>query len=365
MSHHDHFSPDYQTARDKFRSACAEAGVAVTNWLHSMRGMQDEALATDTAWIGPIDASRVLVTCSGTHGVEGHYGSGCQVGFLRDGHHRNLPADTAVLMIHATNPYGFSWTRRVNEDNIDINRNFIDFDQPLPQNPGYAELADAFVPADANAATMAAADARIAEYGRRHGDAALRLATSGGHYAHPLGMFYGGTRPAWSRLTMEAILAEFGLRERALVAALDFHTGAGPFGYCEPIYSGDPAHPGCARLQRWIGPAMTIQRDGKSATPPQVGLSSDLWERSCGPNAAYVSFEYGTVPTDEVIGSLRAEHILHRQGRNDWHEPGVQAVKQRLLNAFAPDRPEWREMVILQARMLIERVARGVSAELA
>ena len=57
--------------------------------------------------------------------------------------------------------------------------------------------------------------------------------------------------------------------------------------------------------------------------------------------------------------------MLHRQGRNDWHEPGVQAVKQRLLHAFAPDRPEWREMVIMQARMLIERVVRGLSAELA
>jgi hypothetical protein len=357
------FARSYAAARRKFFLAAELAGTTVRTFPHPLKGPNGEEMATDVAWLGDQAARGVVVVTSGVHGPELFCGSAAQVDALLE---RGAAGarDVALLLVHAVNPYGTAWLRRTNEDNIDINRNFIDFEKPLPENPGYAVLADAFVPADAAPATMAAADARIAAYGREHGAAALRLATSGGHYSHPLGMFYGGTRPAWSRRTMEAILAEFGLARRTLVAALDFHTGAGPFGYCEPIYSGDPAHPGCARLKRWIGPAMTIQRDGKSATPPQVGLSSDLWERSCGPHAAYVSFEYGTVPTDEVIGSLRAEHILHRQGRNDWHEPGVQAVKQGLLDAFAPDRPEWREMVIVQARLLIERVVRGVGAEL-
>ena len=30
-------------------------------------------------------------------------------------------------MLHALNPYGFSHLRRVNEDNADLNRNFVDF----------------------------------------------------------------------------------------------------------------------------------------------------------------------------------------------------------------------------------------------
>ncbi|MEJ0064575.1 MAG: DUF2817 domain-containing protein [Caulobacteraceae bacterium] len=46
-------------------------------------------------------------------------------------------------MIHAINPYGFAWLRRVTEENIDLNRNWIDFSQPPPANPGYDELADA------------------------------------------------------------------------------------------------------------------------------------------------------------------------------------------------------------------------------
>jgi len=290
-------------------------------------------------------------------------GSAAQVDALLDLDIAQL-GDVAALMVHAVNPYGSAWLRRGDEDNVDINRNFVDFQQALPENRGYAELADAFVPEDASETSLRAAQARLRAYGNKHGEGALRIATSGGQYTHPDGMFYGGKRPAWSRHTLESIIADFGLRERALVAALDFHSGAGPFGYCEPIYSGDPAHPGCERLRRWIGPAMTVQRDGKSATPPQQGLSSELWEKTCGRHAAYVSFEYGTLPMEEVLGALRAEHILHRQGRNDWHDSGVQAVKERLLRAFAPDTPEWQELVIVQARILVERIARGLAGDL-
>src|SRR3546814_2611590 len=71
-----------------------------------------EDLFTDTAWLGPRDAKAVLVTVSGTHGIEGYYGSGCQTGWLADGHAAKLPAGTAMLMIHASNPYGFSWGDR-------------------------------------------------------------------------------------------------------------------------------------------------------------------------------------------------------------------------------------------------------------
>ena len=50
---------------------------------------------------------------------------------------RALPADTGALLVHAINPYGFAWTRRVNEDNADLNRNFRDFAMPAPVSPAY------------------------------------------------------------------------------------------------------------------------------------------------------------------------------------------------------------------------------------
>jgi hypothetical protein len=358
------FARSYAAARRKFILAAELAGHEVTTHAHTLRGPGGEELANDTVWIGDPDARRVLVVTAGTHGPELFCGSGAQIDAMLNWRADAYPG-VALLLCHAVNPYGAAWLRRGNEDNIDINRNYIDFARPLPANPGYDELHDAFVPAAGGAEALGQADARIQAYGAAHGQAALRIATSGGQYTKSDGMFYGGAAPSWSRRTMEAILAVHRLAARDYVSCVDFHTGAGPFGYCEPIYSGDIAHPGCDRLQRWIGPAMTLQRTGRSATPPQQGLSSDLWERDCGANAAYVSFEYGTVPTPDVIDALRAEHMLHRQGRNDWHDAEVQGVKARLLDAFAPDDATWREMVIVQSRLLLGRIATGLARETA
>ena len=43
--------------------------------------------------------------------------------------HETLQAlpDLAVLYIHALNPHGFSFWRRVTQEGVDLNRNFHDF----------------------------------------------------------------------------------------------------------------------------------------------------------------------------------------------------------------------------------------------
>ena len=62
--------------------------------------------------------------------VEGFAGSACQQGSVHSP--PPLPDDLAVVFVHAINPYGFAWIRRVNEDNVDLNRNCIDFAAGLP-----------------------------------------------------------------------------------------------------------------------------------------------------------------------------------------------------------------------------------------
>ena len=44
--------------------------------------------------------------------------------------YKALPPRSARYFIHALNPFGFAWLRRVNEDNVDLNRNFQDFLSP-------------------------------------------------------------------------------------------------------------------------------------------------------------------------------------------------------------------------------------------
>src|SRR5205085_1802617 len=108
--------------------------------------------------VGGAAASKGLVLVSGTHGVEGFLGSACQTGWLRGDAFR-VPNDTAVILVHALNPYGFAWCRRVTHENVDLNRNFLDYEAldaaavGPPENSAYRSLEGALNPLDLNDGT--------------------------------------------------------------------------------------------------------------------------------------------------------------------------------------------------------------------
>jgi len=125
MATSDFFAGSYAEAREKFLAAASAARAELKTFAHpSEHDPNGRALSTDVALLGPRDATRCLLLISGTHGVEGFAGSGCEVGFLEDRLYQALPRGACAVVVHAINPYGFAWLRRVNEDNVDLNRNF-------------------------------------------------------------------------------------------------------------------------------------------------------------------------------------------------------------------------------------------------
>ena len=136
-------------------------------------------------------------------------------------------ADVAILHLHALNPYGFSWWRRTTQENVDLNRNFQDFSRPLPANAGYDTIAHWLVPE--TWPPTPEIEARLAAFASEHGPRALQEAVSGGQYAHPEGLFYGGVNPTWSHVTLRHVLRAHGRHCRRL-GWIDLHTGLGPIG---------------------------------------------------------------------------------------------------------------------------------------
>jgi hypothetical protein len=166
------FSLDYYAARERFLSAATQGGARITSVEHpTAKGPSGRALFMDRAVLGPEGARMVLVVMSATHGPEGYCGSGVQTGLFET----RLAQEWAtqglkVVMIHAHNPYGFAWDTRFNEDNIDLNRNYVlDWSAPLPENPGYDVLKDAAAPVDRSQASLDAAQVAMMEYVRDHG----------------------------------------------------------------------------------------------------------------------------------------------------------------------------------------------------
>jgi hypothetical protein len=352
------FATDYAEARDKFAAAARACGARLAHHAHPLVGPRGEALAIDTAWLGAADAPNVLVAISGTHGVEGFAGSGPQVDLLR--HPPALPGHTAVLLMHGVNPHGFAWWRRVTEENVDLNRNWVDFTQPLPANPGYDELREHYNPRSLDAATLARHEATIEAYREQHGVHAERVARSSGQYVDAAGIFYGGNAPTWARRTSEAILAAQ-LAQARRIAIVDMHTGLGPYGYGEPICNHAPGSERVARARRWWGPSVTEPQLGTSSSQEKWGLSEFGYERALAhADIAFVALEFGTFGPPRGEHALRDDAWLWRHG--DPRASAALPIRKALLDYFFPPHADWQEMVLWRSRQVFRQALAGLAA---
>jgi predicted deacylase len=350
----DYFTGNYGQARQAFRDAAAQAGARVETYHNPATGPGGIPLATEVAWIGPREAERLLIIMSGTHGVECFCGSGLQVGILQSGLAGEMPSGLALMLIHAINPSGFAWVRRVTEDNIDLNRNFVDHSRPYPRNAGYEELREAICPRDWLKGKDAA-DAVLHAYRETHGSMALQSAVTSGQYLDSQGVFYGGHAPTWSNRALRQILRSEAGRTRH-VAFIDLHTGLGPFGVGEIMNNHHPGHPGFDRVRAWFASEATSVEEGSASSAPVSGDTTVALDEEL-PQAAItgITLEYGTEPLPAIIDSLRADNWLHNHGQLDT--PEGRAIKARIRQAFYPDKNDWRRMVWERAVEVTRRVA--------
>lgn len=359
MSSLDAFSASYREARDKFVSAATRAGARIERIGHPERGPDGEELSTDVAWIGPRDADRVLVILSATHGVEGFAGSAVQVDWLNREEGARLPPGLAALLVHAINPYGFAWLRRVTNENVDLNRNWIDFGGPPPENPDYDALASAICPAEWSGEARRRSDGILAEFAAKRGKSAWQRAISGGQYRHAQGIFYGGNAPTWSRLTQTSLYAEY-LRQARRVGIIDVHTGLGPWGLGERIATAARSSVEFGRAARWYGNGVACPNDGSSSSAPVVGdgLSAS---RALLPRAQVtgMALEFGTLPIEKMLDALRADAWLHAHG--DPRSPAGQAIKAQIRAAFYGDAPDWKGMILGQSLLAARQAVLGLS----
>jgi len=360
MGFSDCFAATYAEARAKFLNAAAVAGMDAESHVHPMLGRDGETLAMDVVREGPRDAASLLLITSGCHGAEGFCGSGVQVALLRDAAWHGVLRDTgvAVVYVHALNPYGFSWLRRVTHEGVDLNRNFHDFSQALPANPGYDELAHALVPATWPA--PAEAQASLYRYAATHGERALQALITSGQHTHPQGLFYGGVNPTWSNVTLRHVLQEHGRCCRRL-AWIDLHTGLGPSGHGERIFACRDDASALARARAWWGAEVTSIYDGSSTSALLSGLMWTAADQECA-HAEYtgIALEYGTVPVLEVIDALRGDHWLEIHPEAEATQGA--AIKRRVRDAFYTDTDEWKQRIVEQAFEASRQAVRGLTA---
>ena len=338
------FSPTYRQARPRFLSAAERAGGRLSHFDNPKGGPTGEELGTDVAEFGYPDAPQVLFAMSATHGVEGFCGSACQLGLLESGFVETLPDHVRLVVVHAINPYGFAWVRRVTEENVDLNRNFIDHDKgDYPVNTGYEELHKAICPLEWTEESIRNGNAILLEYGKNHGEAALQSAASAGQYSHSDGVYFGGNEKTWARKTFEKILDDT-LRSSERAVMIDFHTGLGDYGYGELISEEEIDSTAYKWARDWFGSSVKTTASGESVSAHLCGtLDRAFMELAGDREALCLALEFGTVSPRDVFMATRADNWLHLHGDVDSDQG--RRIKQDIRDAFFQDKDDWKTMI--------------------
>ncbi|MYS19380.1 Protein of unknown function [Streptomyces sp. DvalAA-14] len=374
------FATTYAQARQDFRAAATGRGAVQRTYpLPGGTGPDGGTLSVDTAYLGPPRPRRMLVAVCGTHGIEGFTGSACQTRILlgTDGGDGDGGGDSGggdseefataadrglgILLVHALNPYGFAYWRRVNEDNVDLNRNFVDHAAP-PHNDAYDRVHAALL--DDSGAGPASPDfaARLHRLAGELGLRAFQEAVTHGQYRHHDGLFYGGRQPTRSHRILRAIVAEQ-IAGTPRVGYIDLHTGLGERGAGEAIFRGgrDPGAPDRARA--WYGPGVTDSDAGSSSSTAIVGNTATAVADglTAGEQLTAITLEFGTLPGAEVLLALCADNGLHL--RLDPVAAFGSPDKQLIRAAFSPDGDElWRKQVLHRAREVFSQAVAGLAA---
>ncbi len=356
------FPNDYVDSRNRFIAQAKASGAALAHYAHpSLKGPDGTALSVDVAQLGPADASRTLLVLSGTHGLEGAAGSAAQLSWLAAHGAEPLPPDVNVVLVHALNPYGYAFDTRTNESNVDLNRNFIDHDQPHPANPAYDALHPHLIPAQWSAAAQAGVQAAITAFSDEHGADALFNATASGQYTQPRGLVYGGVQREWSNLILERVLAEH-LAASQRVAFIDWHTGIGEYADAFFLCFNADGSPEQQQAAAWWGADRVLaQRPHGLARPAYQGLVFEGVRRFLpGRQVAGAVVEFGTRGL-HMREALRLDQWLRWHAQDAPDAARDVQLRIDLIDAFVPVSGVWRRAVVQHGIDITAQALRGLA----
>jgi hypothetical protein len=215
---HCFFVRNYDESRERFREAVGHAGGQLTT---EPIGYEDLTIDFGVFLPSGQTFDNLLLHFSGTHGVEALAGSAIQLAALEYLSSSSPPLSTAIVFVHSVNPYGFKYLRRVNENNVDLNRNFLDEDgwkEALSRSDdfaGYASMSHHLNPTHPPTRVMFLNDVifwiqNIASL-LQNGIGKIKKAIVAGNYHDPRGIGFGGRQSQPSVQAIERFLTTRGL----------------------------------------------------------------------------------------------------------------------------------------------------------
>jgi succinylglutamate desuccinylase len=355
------FPDSYAQARSAFRAGAAAAGAAVSAHSLAARGPDGDVLTIDSAYLGALAPDTLLIMTSGLHGIEGYAGSALQQLWLAE-FARTVPVGSGVLLVHALNPFGFAHGRRVNEHNVDLNRNALDR-FPGPVNASYRKLDRWLNPAS----PPSAIDdfwMRAPWHLLRHGGGALTQAIASGQYEFPGGLFYGGAAREPSIEVFRDLIRARSCAAARTVLHVDLHTGLGERGQYQFLLAVPRHDPAFAAFVRWFGAARVASDHSAGATHYVAsGMLTELTRQTVAADRVFTAvLEFGTERPARVLKALRAENRLYHRGCRS--ETRAQQIRAVLREVLYPSDPVWRTSLIAHGRSVFAQLGTALASGL-
>lgn len=362
----NYFYETYNENRVQFRRAAVLlekhfADVEITKLI--VPSKVDSDLSIDTVYIpAQKKPEKLLIMTSGVHGIEGFTGSAIQRYFMSEVLDTNLLQNVGILLVHAINPHGFNYVRRVSENNIDMNRNF-DVSKSLfeEKNEEYAKINQFLNPrkrANAGFFVNGAFFVKTAYYINRYSMRTLRKAILKGQYEFKEGIFYGGNDFESQKDWLESLISKK-VDSYKFVFVIDIHTGYGKRGKLH-ILPGNVKNKERNSLLKKMFEGYVIDEPRNDNQFYDVkGGFIDYVGSLMPPNKKYIGtyFEFGTLDSQRLAGSIRSLHnmIIEKQGFHHGYKNkrAEKRIKERFREMFFPSSNIWRSQIMNQASEIL------------
>lgn len=350
-----HFSQSYAEARGRFRASAAAAGARLAAYpMPGFRGLEGEELAVDVADLGDAAASRVAIVIAGTHGAEGYAGSAI---FSRWLEQPVLRGDVRVVLVHAVNPWSFSYRTRTTETHVDLNRNFLD-SWTGRENPAYRALSGLLHVSPLDAEGLLRSYRRYRAFLETHGWH-LENQMLSGQTEFADGMFYAGEGPEWANTTFRAILRNHGAGA-SRVGFIDFHTGVGDYGdVVHLVFASAGSEAWRAAMHWWGLDAAEASPFRAGSLPPYQGLLCQaIGQELPAAKVAGAVVEFGTGDHFGLFRADATDRWLRNEGRD---HPAVPILRDQYRDACTPTDLAWRHTALMRGARAIDALIAGLS----
>ena len=348
------FYTTYEDIRAHLQDLTRDLGVEV--YSHAIDEADD--LYIDSFYIpAKTEQTNLIVLTTGVHGMEGYIGAVMLDVFFEDVYPQLDGEDTGVLVVANVNPYGMKYYRRYNENNVDLNRNFIlDWDTfDRASNQEYPKVKEFLEPTGKIGNALwheASFYLSLGKTAITDGAGTISDALLTGQYEYPQGVYYGGDGDEASTTYLKEVFAKCLTGSYENIVHLDIHSGYGPR-YNMVIFNSVYEELNEKESQEAYGYDYIIAYDSESFYAT-TGDTTDFFYRladrlESDKTIFSTCFEFGTIG-DAFFDTILSLKYTIDENRNHWYPTSnatsAEVVRQNYMELFYPTETAWREKTV-------------------